>query len=50
MLREERIIIKRMVSQKICPSDGSGEREREPFTEDMIDTYPQRYTTASSKS
>jgi hypothetical protein len=27
MLREERIITKRMVSQKICPSDGSGERE-----------------------
>jgi hypothetical protein len=26
------------------------ERDREPFTEDMIDTYPQRYTTASSKS
>jgi hypothetical protein len=48
MLREERIITKRMVSQKICPSDGSGERE--PFTEDMVDTYPQRYTTASSKS
>jgi hypothetical protein len=29
MLREERIISKRMVSEKICSSDGSGERERE---------------------